>query len=211
MKKNIIAGLDLGTTKVCAVIAEHIDGKINILGFGVAPSEGLHRGLVANISKTAEAIKKAVDDACVKAGFEVTELIVGVAGEHITSLRHRNYVKLNPAERPNLMGVNSTMLQKFYRMARQFHNETNGGFLMVNSAKRSGGGRSAHNFGYAIDVNAMGPDGRSDESSSGQDRAGLAGFLAGPQDEDRSPLRQYGAVAPLDSRAQGLSEPSGAR
>jgi len=59
MKKNIIAGLDLGTTKVCVVIAErNIDGdKLDILGFGVAPSEGLHKGLVANISKTAEAIK----------------------------------------------------------------------------------------------------------------------------------------------------------
>ena len=54
MKKDIIAGLDLGTTKVCAVIAEKLDDiHFNILGFGVAPSEGLHKGLVANIGKTA--------------------------------------------------------------------------------------------------------------------------------------------------------------
>ena len=59
MKKNIIAGLDLGTTKVCAVIAERLDdNKIDILGFGVAPSEGLHKGLVANIGKTAKQLKK---------------------------------------------------------------------------------------------------------------------------------------------------------
>ena len=95
MKKNIIAGLDLGTTKVCAVIAEQMDNKLNILGFGVAPSEGLNRGLVANIAKTAEAIKEAMEIASNRAGFEVRNLNVGVAGEHITSLRHRNYVTIS--------------------------------------------------------------------------------------------------------------------
>lgn len=99
MKKRIVAGLDLGTTKVCAVIAEHIDGNVNILGFGIAPSEGLNRGLVANISKTAEAIKEAVDIASNRAGLVTKDLIVGVAGEHITSLRHRNYVTINNPEK----------------------------------------------------------------------------------------------------------------
>ena len=64
MKKNIITGLDLGTTKVCAVIAEQIDDDhFEILGSDSSPSEGLHKGLVANISKTAEAIKEAVSKA----------------------------------------------------------------------------------------------------------------------------------------------------
>ncbi len=98
MKKNIIAGLDLGTTKVCAVIAEHVDSNVNILGFGVAPSEGLTRGLVANIAKTAEAINEAMNIAINRAGLSVKELNVGVAGEHITSLRHRNYVTINNPE-----------------------------------------------------------------------------------------------------------------
>lgn len=95
MKKNVIAGLDLGTTKVCAVIAEHVDSNINILGFGVAPSEGLTRGLVANIAKTAEAVTEAMNIASNRAGLTIKELNVGVAGEHITSLRHRNYVTIN--------------------------------------------------------------------------------------------------------------------
>ncbi len=101
MKKNILAGLDLGTTKVCAVIAERIDdsNKINILGFGVAPSEGLHKGLVANIGKTAEAIKQAVAIASNRAGIEINIVNVGVAGEHITSIRHRNYVTINGDEK----------------------------------------------------------------------------------------------------------------
>jgi cell division protein FtsA len=100
MKKNIIAGLDLGTTKVCAVIAEIGDNnRIDILGFGVAPSEGLHKGLVANISKTADAIKAAVQIASNRAGIQVTTVNVGVAGEHITSMRHRNYVTINSEEK----------------------------------------------------------------------------------------------------------------
>ncbi|MBU0559063.1 MAG: cell division protein FtsA [Bacteroidetes bacterium] len=100
MKKNIIGGLDLGTTKVCAVIAEYnSNDKIDILGFGVAPSEGLNRGLVANIAKTAEAIKEAMDIAKNRAGIDIKQLNVGVAGEHITSLRHRNYVTISNAEK----------------------------------------------------------------------------------------------------------------
>lgn len=100
MKKNIIAGLDLGTTKVCAVIAEKLDeSKIDILGFGVAPSEGLHKGLVANIGKTAEAISEAVSIASNRAGFDVRIVNVGVAGEHITSIRHRNYVTISSEDK----------------------------------------------------------------------------------------------------------------
>lgn len=101
MKKEIMVGLDLGTTKVCAVIAEKNDeaNRIDILGFGVAPSEGLHKGLVANIGKTAEAIKSAVSIASNRAGFEINVVNVGVAGEHITSIRHRNYVTISSEDK----------------------------------------------------------------------------------------------------------------
>ncbi len=101
MKKEILAGLDLGTTKVCAVIAERsVDsGKLDILGFGVAPSDGLHKGLVANIGKTAEAIKASMEIASNRAGISVSLVNVGVAGEHITSIRHRNYVTINREEK----------------------------------------------------------------------------------------------------------------
>ncbi|MGE5499059.1 MAG: cell division protein FtsA [Syntrophothermus sp.] len=98
MKKNIVAGLDLGTTKVCAIIAERSETSLDILGFGVAPSDGLNKGLVANIAKTAEAVKKAMEIASNRAGIEITTVNVGVAGEHITSLRHRNYVTINNPE-----------------------------------------------------------------------------------------------------------------
>lgn len=100
MKRNIVAGLDLGTTKVCAVIAEQIDDEnFEILGSDTSPSEGLHKGLVANISKTADAIKEAVSKASNKAGVSINSVNVGVAGEHITSMRHRNYVTISREDR----------------------------------------------------------------------------------------------------------------
>ncbi len=95
MKKNIICGLDLGTTKVCAVIAEQTESNLKVLGFGVAPSNSLTKGTVANIAKTSQAIIDAIDVASNRAGIEVKTLNVGVAGEHITSLRHRNFVTIN--------------------------------------------------------------------------------------------------------------------
>ncbi len=95
MKNNIIVGLDLGTTKVCAVIAEQTETNLKVLGFGVAPSNSLNKGLVANIAKTSQAILDALEVAKNQAGIEVKELNVGVAGEHITSLRHRNFVTIN--------------------------------------------------------------------------------------------------------------------
>jgi len=101
MKKEIIAGLDLGTTKVCAVIAEKSEGteRFDVLGFGVAHSDGLHKGLVANIGKTAEAIKSAMSIASNRAGLNINYVNVGVAGEHITSIRHRNYVTISSKEK----------------------------------------------------------------------------------------------------------------
>ncbi len=99
MKKNIIAGLDLGTTKVCAVIAEQDGTDINVLGFGAVESTGLTRGQVSNLTKTAEAISQAMDKAQTIAGVEISRVNVGVAGEHIRSLRHRNYVTISNPEK----------------------------------------------------------------------------------------------------------------
>lgn len=100
MKQNIFAGLDLGTTKVCAIIAEKKEnGSFEILGFGSAPSVGLSKGMVVNIAKTAEAIVEAMSIARNKAGIDITELNVGVAGEHIKIMRYLNYVTINNPER----------------------------------------------------------------------------------------------------------------
>lgn len=96
MKKNIVASLDIGTTKTCAIIAERIkDNKLNILGVGIAPSEGMTRGTVANIITISESIKQAVSSAESQAGIKISAVNVGVAGIYINSMRYRNFVLIN--------------------------------------------------------------------------------------------------------------------
>ncbi len=95
---RIVVGLDIGTTKVCAVVAS-IDSsqKVNILGVGKAPSEGLNRGVVVNIDKTVNAIKTAIEQAELASGIQVRAVNVGIAGDHISSLRSKGVVTItNP-------------------------------------------------------------------------------------------------------------------
>jgi cell division protein FtsA len=87
---DIVVGLDIGTTKICAIvgrITEH--GKVEVLGMGKADSLGVMRGVVANIDKTVEAIEQAVAQAEAQSGHKITKVYVGIAGQHIKSLQHR--------------------------------------------------------------------------------------------------------------------------
>ena len=69
---NIVVGLDLGTTKVCAIVGEVKDGgQVDIIGIGLSPSHGLKKGVVVNIDSTVESIKKAVKEAEMMAGVEI--------------------------------------------------------------------------------------------------------------------------------------------
>lgn len=96
MSERILVGLDIGTTKVCAVVASIIDNKhINILGIGKAPSDGLNRGVVVNIDKTVNAIKTAVQQAELASGIQVRAVNVGIAGDHIRSLRSKGVITIN--------------------------------------------------------------------------------------------------------------------
>ncbi|MEX2601115.1 MAG: cell division protein FtsA [Balneolaceae bacterium] len=94
--EKIVVGLDIGTTKVCAVVAS-IDDKdqIHILGVGKAPNEGLNRGVVVNIDKTVQAIKSAVEQAELASGIEVNSVNVGIAGDHIRSIRSKGVITIN--------------------------------------------------------------------------------------------------------------------
>ncbi len=98
MKNNIIAGLDIGTTKVCAVIAEENDGIRVVKGTGVVPSDGMSNGMISNISKMSNAIREAVKIASEEAEVNVSELNIGIAGEHIRSLRHRIFTTITNPE-----------------------------------------------------------------------------------------------------------------
>jgi len=87
---DIVAGLDIGTTKIaCIVGRKNEQGKIEILGMGKAKSDGVSRGVVANIQKTVESITAAVKMAEDSAGVEITTVNVGIAGQHIRSMQHR--------------------------------------------------------------------------------------------------------------------------
>lgn len=92
-KNNIAVGLDIGTTKIVAMVGrknEH--GKIEILGVGRAKSLGVHRGVVNNITQTINSIKEAVAQAEIDSGYKIKDVTVGIAGQHIRSLQHSDYI-----------------------------------------------------------------------------------------------------------------------
>src|SRR5690625_1902297 len=94
--EKIVVGLDIGTTKVCAVVASiNAQDRIHILGVGKAPSEGLTRGVVINIDKTVNAIRTAINQAELASGIEVSAVNVGIAGEHIRSIRSIGVITMN--------------------------------------------------------------------------------------------------------------------
>lgn len=93
---KIIVGLDIGTTKVCAIVGRLNEfGKVDVLGMGKADSLGVSRGVVSNINKTVDAIRKAVEEASEKSGVDIKSVHVGIAGQHIKSLQHRGIIVRN--------------------------------------------------------------------------------------------------------------------
>lgn len=89
-KNKIIAGLDIGTTKIAALIGRKTDhNKIEILGLGKAESVGVTRGVVSHITPTVDAIRQAIEEAEKMAGVEISKVNVGIAGQHIKSHQHR--------------------------------------------------------------------------------------------------------------------------
>ncbi|PIP35716.1 MAG: cell division protein FtsA [Desulfobacterales bacterium CG23_combo_of_CG06-09_8_20_14_all_52_9] len=97
-EKEIVVGLDIGTTKICAVVGE-VDGKdINIVGIGTHPSVGLRKGVVVNIESTVESIKKAIEEAELMAGCEISSVYAGIAGGHITGFNSRGIIAVKGSE-----------------------------------------------------------------------------------------------------------------
>lgn len=96
MDKNIFVSLDLGTTKVASIIS-HLDskGRLNVLGVGVHPSTGLKKGVVVNIEKTVNSIRKAVEEAKQMAGVDVDPLWVGIAGDHIRTISSNGIIPIS--------------------------------------------------------------------------------------------------------------------
>jgi cell division protein FtsA len=95
---NLIVGLDVGTTKICAVIGEAFEDKIDIIGIGTHPSIGLKKGVVVNIESTVHSIRMAVQQAEEMAGCEINTVCVGIAGSHIKGFNSPGIVGIKNRE-----------------------------------------------------------------------------------------------------------------
>lgn len=95
---ELIVGLDIGTTKICAVVAEAAGRDLNIIGIGSHPSIGLRKGVVVDIDSTVDSIKKAVEEAELMAGCEISSVYAGIAGGHITGFNSHGVIAVKGAE-----------------------------------------------------------------------------------------------------------------
>lgn len=95
---ELVAGLDIGTTKILAVIAEVFDDRIEVIGVGTAASSGLKNGVVVNIEATVKAIRHAVDLASDQAGCDIQTVYVGIAGNHIKGFNSPGIIAINNQE-----------------------------------------------------------------------------------------------------------------
>jgi len=99
MDKNLIIGLDIGTSKVAAIVGEVTpDGNIEVIGIGSNPSKGLKKGVVVNLESTAHSIERAVEEAELMAGCQISSVYVGIAGSHISSLNSNGVVAIRDNE-----------------------------------------------------------------------------------------------------------------
>ena len=98
-ERDTICGLDIGTTKICCVIAEISDsGKLDIIGIGTSPSKGLNKGVVVNIESTVESIRSAVEEAELMGGVQVESAYVGIAGGHIKGFNSHGIIAVKNRE-----------------------------------------------------------------------------------------------------------------
>lgn len=97
-KENLIVGLDIGTTKICAIVGEVTHDGIDIIGIGSHPSRGLRKGVVVNIEATVESIKRAIEEAELMAGCDITSVYAGIAGGHIKGINSHGIVAVKNKE-----------------------------------------------------------------------------------------------------------------
>jgi len=97
-KSSLIVGLDIGTSKVCAVVGEMTERGMEIIGVGSHPSQGLRKGVVINIESTVDSIKKAVEEAELMAGCEINSVFTGIAGGHIKGFNSHGIVAVKNKE-----------------------------------------------------------------------------------------------------------------
>lgn len=120
MSDKIVVGLDIGTTKICAIVGKRNEyGKINILGVGKAESDGVNRGVVVNIEKTVLAIREAIAEAEKQSGIKIEVVHVGIAGEHVRSMQHKGIITLNHPDLEIVREDVSRLHNEMFKIATQ--------------------------------------------------------------------------------------------
>jgi len=97
-KENVIVGLDIGTTKICAIVGEVTDAGVDIIGIGTHPSKGMRKGVIINIDATVESIRKTMEEAELMAGTEISAVYCGIAGSHIRGFNSHGVVAVKNRE-----------------------------------------------------------------------------------------------------------------
>src|SRR6478735_3026667 len=115
--EKIIVGLDIGTTKICAIVGRKNEyGKLEVLGMGKAESEGVIKGIVTNIDKTVFAIGKAIKEASEMSGIDIGVVNVGIAGQHIrSSVHHGSITRMSKEDEVSIEDVNR-LTEDMYRI-----------------------------------------------------------------------------------------------
>lgn len=117
---EIVVGLDIGTTKICAIVgAKNEYGKMVVLGMGKAESLGVTRGVVSNIEKTVDAIRKAIKEAEEESRIDINVVNVGIAGQHIQSHQHRNMMTRQSMDDEINQGDIDRLIDMMHRIPQQ--------------------------------------------------------------------------------------------
>jgi cell division protein FtsA len=98
-KRNVVAAIDVGTTKICTIVADVTDGSPRVVGVGISPSKGLHKGLVVNINEARESIRDSVRKAEHTSNYKVESAFIGVTGRHVTSNNNHGVVAITRNDR----------------------------------------------------------------------------------------------------------------
>lgn len=116
-QSNFSVGLDIGTTKIVALVGKKNEyNKVEILGLGKSKSLGVHRGVVNNITQTIQSIQKAINDANSNSGCVIKDVVVGIAGQHIRSIQHSDYItRENPESVINDEDI-QRLVQQVYKL-----------------------------------------------------------------------------------------------
>ncbi len=96
--EEIIFGLDIGTTKICAVVGAVREGQLQIIGLGVEPSRGMRKGMVVDVAEATVAIASAIEKAEQTSGYQLSQALVSMAGEHISSLNNQGMVAIGRSD-----------------------------------------------------------------------------------------------------------------